>query len=131
MKNYIQKSIPVIILSLVLLIPDAAQACGMGALGAAASGDFFVILIGIFLAGYLPYIFFSIKLLYDKRKRTRALLFTRVVATIFAVINTVVYVIGVFIIATIDVSLLIGDFFLWGIPFTIYILGMIPKKSKE
>ena len=108
-----------------LLLPTLANACGGGAFYL-SDGDLALlgsILLGIFLAGYLPYVIFSVKLSRQAATAEGTKKSTKIWASIFALINTVVFIAGLPVVME-NPLITLGDLLLWGTPFYFYIKGM-------
>ena len=117
---------------IVLLIPSIANACAMSGLGGMyGSGllELFIIAIIIFLMGYLPYLFLSIRVAIQATKGTLSKR-TKIWASIFALINTITFVTLVTIVVTEFGPILFSiDLLLWGVPMFFFIKGMLHKTS--
>ena len=85
---------------------------------------FLSIVLGIFLAGYIPYVYFSVKLSREASSPTGRTTRTKVWASIFAGINSLVFFSSVSIFTDGEMLILIGDILLWGTPMFFYIKGM-------
>jgi hypothetical protein len=113
-----------------LATPSAALACGMSAIG----GGYDIIfnaLLGVagivFLAGYLPYVGFSFALLRHKRLGTTPKSGQRIMAAAFAAMNTCVYLFSSMVfLQSGSIEVFIGDLFLWGTPFAMFVYGFRP-----
>jgi hypothetical protein len=90
---------------------------------------FLSIVIGIFLAGYVPYVHFSVKLARQAGTEEGPEKRIKVWASIFAAINTFVFLVSVSTMAEGGIVILIGDILLWGIPFYFFIKGMSGKGT--
>ncbi|MCP4441402.1 MAG: hypothetical protein GY810_21050 [Aureispira sp.] len=130
--NTLNRITTFLVLSAIILIPTLASACGMGAMGMAGLGEALMIAFVIFLAGYLPYVVASVKLSIEAGRPEGTKSGTRIVANIFAGINTTVFVLGLLtLLSTAPNPLIIlGDFMLWGIPFFFYYKGIKGAKAK-
>lgn len=125
--NQINKTNFFVLLVPMLTLPTFASACMGGGMYYAGLGEALIIASIIFLAGYLPYVVASVKLAIEAGRPEGTKRGTRIVANIFAGINTTVFVLGLltlFSINSASLTVILGDFMLWGIPFTFYMKGI-------
>jgi len=129
MNTIIRKSILILGLA---IFPIVSKACGMSAIGSGAIVEaMLIIAIVIFLLGYVPYLVFSIKLAKQSSNIEGTNKATKILASIFATVNTLVFLSAVYFIATEGGGFLfIGDVLLWGIPFAFFLKGIGVIKGK-
>ena len=123
-----------LILGLSLFFPSLASACSMSGIGhlfpliAGGIGllllAIVIVVILVLLVLYLLYVFFSIRLARQAASPEGTTKFTRVVATFFAVINTLLFFVLSAFNGWQDLSYFYFDLAMWGIPFYYYIKGM-------
>jgi Ca2+/Na+ antiporter len=116
-----------------LCFPFLASACGMGMISI-SDGELAVlglIVLAGFLAGYLPYVIFSVKLSKQAMTTEGTKTSTKVWASIFTLINTVVFVSCLTVVLEINPLVVIGDCLLWGVPFFFYIKGMVTHPPSQ
>lgn len=130
MKNILNRFI--VLLSL-LLLPTISTACGLGMISISDGELAFLLLIvvAIFLAGYLPYVILAVKLSKQAATTEGAKTSIKVWASIFTLINTIVFVSCVAFILEINPLVFFADCLLWGIPFFYYIKGMITRPPSQ
>lgn len=117
----------VLLLTLFTCVPSSAFACGMSAIGAAADvvlQGLFAVAVVVFLAGYLPYLVFSVWLSINKKSGSESPQWMRFIGMMFAGLNTLVFFSAVYLVATTSTMLVfLGDLLLWGLPFGLFVYG--------
>lgn len=113
------------------LFPTFTQACGLGMISISDGELAFIlgVLVAIFLAGYLPYVMLSVKLSQQAGTENGASLSVKVGASIFALINTGVFLSCLAVVAEFNPLILICDVLLWGVPMFFYVKGMFTRPS--
>lgn len=115
------------------LIPSFANACGLGMIPISDEFVFGLIAVTllIFLAGYLPYAILNFKLYKQAATPEGIQKNTKIGASIFTLINTIVFVACMLVVIEQNPLIIIADCLLWGIPMFFYIKGMITRPPAQ
>jgi hypothetical protein len=130
MKKYSINTLLFCCIATFLLIPNTTHACGVGLAAAGFAGAVMVLILlcPVFLAGYMPYFVFSVRLAREASTPEGISQRTKKYAFIFLTLNTLVFISGVVFIASFSFPLFLCDLLLWGVPFYFYIKGMRTAK---
>lgn len=115
------------------LLPTFANACGLGMISISDGELTFLLLmaLAIFLAGYLPYVILAVKLSKQAATPEGAKTSMKVWASLFALLNTMVFLSCLAVVLEINPLVVLADCLLWGVPMFFYIKGMVTRPPSQ